>query len=359
MKIIFFLSLLAFASGCSLPECLNPSSDPPIPIDQMPQFVLLSHDDEINEQTLQAFQDVGLCSEKITFFLMWSKIDCRYVQAFYNAGHEIAMHTVNHKHLTGVPLDQLAYEMLGVRDLVHAKCGIPLEDMVGFRAPYLEVNEHVRKVLYDDKNIKYDSSYNVDKPLAPFTMDSGLVKNSSVASESWPGLWQIPLISFGKGHGVGRYAMDPGRITQAIADPLTIGQFIPASDMFDVLVSSFEKEYVNGSKLPFSINFHTPWLNAPDYATNLGLFLKYTSQFEDVYYITYSELIDWMKNPIPLEDMPQNNRFCTYVSVPPISFWNRYKNETLVTAIVVGPIIILSIGTLLAQIIFIATRKSV
>ncbi|AGE56244.1 polysaccharide deacetylase [Paramecium bursaria Chlorella virus NE-JV-1] len=357
MRIIAFFALVAVAAGCSLPNCYDPGSKMPLPINEVPQFVLLSHDDEINVNTFDAFQKVGICDSKITFFLMWSKIDCRYVRAFYDAGHEIALHTVNHLHLTGVPLDDLAYEMLGVRELVHEKCGIPMEAMIGFRAPFLEVNEHTRKVLYDDKNILYESSYNTDAPMVPFTLDSGLVKNSSVASESYPGLWQIPLNSISNAMHKATYSMDPGRISQDQTEsPATGSKFIPANDMRDLLIQNFNEHREN--RLPFSVNFHTPWMNADGYAAALGKFLDYTRRFDDVYFITYTELIEWMKNPVPVSKMPKQSRSCVPIVVPAETFWNKYGDLILVVSIVVGPVFTLSFGTLIAHVFFLIALKN-
>ncbi|AGE59899.1 polysaccharide deacetylase [Acanthocystis turfacea Chlorella virus TN603.4.2] len=353
-------ALLATAFGqCALPNCFNPGTVSPLPPEETPQFVLLSHDDEININTYKAFENVGICNSKITFFLMWAQIDCRYVQAFHNAGHEIALHTVNHQHLTGVPLEQLPYEMLGVRDLVHSKCGIPFEDMKGFRAPYLETNENVRKILYEDEYIEYDSTYNPsDYTMAPFTMDSGLVKNSSVKSETWPGLWEIPVNPVESDGFNAVYSMDPGRLSHGAVEPHeTTGTFIPSHEMLDLLIENFHVQY-NGSRLPFSVNFHTPWMNADGYSAALGEFLEYTRQFEDVYFITFSELIAWMRNPVPLSMMPPKNTQCVPITVPKDSFWTTYGTTMTIIGLIIGPIFVMSCFVLIAQIIFLVFYKN-
>lgn len=361
LRTVVAFALLTAVFGCSLPDCFNPGTSSPLPPEQTPQFVLLSHDDEIDVDTYEAFRNVGICDSKITFFLMWSRIDCRYVQAFHDAGHEIGLHTVNHRHLTGVPLDELKYEMLGVRSRVNKECGIPFRDMRGFRAPYLETNENVRKVLYEDGFIEYDSTYNPSGyPMAPFTMDSGLVKNSSLEFESWPGLWQIPVNAVeGESHEA-VYSMDPGRISHGPSEPYqssaSVGTFIPADIMLDLLVDNFHTQY-NGSRLPFSVNFHTPWLNAPGYSTALGEFLEYVRNFEDVYFITYSELVAWMRNPVPLSDMPPRDSQCIPIIVPPVKFWSKYGTAIIVTSIVIGPILLMSVSVLVAQLVFLVFFK--
>jgi len=248
--------------------------------------------------------------------------------------------------------------MLGVRSLVNKECGIPFRDMKGFRAPYLETNENVRKVLFDDDFIEYDSTYNpYKKTMAPFTMDSGLVKNSSLEFESWPGLWQIPVNEVEDETYESAYSMDPGRISQGVIEPYeTEGEFIPAENMLDLLVNNFHKQY-NGSRLPFSVNFHTPWLNAPGYSAALGEFLEYVRNFDDVYFITYSELVAWMRNPVPLDEMPPKNSQCIPITVPPIKFWSKYGTAVIVASIVIGPVLLMSVSVLIAQIIFLVFFK--
>ena len=358
MRFITILTLVSVVAGCSLPDCYNSLSVMPLPKNEVPQFILISHDDELNKETHDAFEKFAICNSKITFFVMWAEIDCRFVRAYFYAGHEIALHTVNHLHLTGVPLDRLEYEMLGVRDLIHKKCGIPFESMTGFRAPFLDVNEHTRRVLNKDRKILYESSYNSDYNMAPFTMDNGPFKNSSMA-ESYPGFWQVPLNSVQNKVHKAAYTMDPGRISQTIHEfPFDIpGEFIPASSMFDLLVQNFDDNR-NGNRIPFSVNFHTPWMQVDGYASAFSDFLEYTREFDDVYYVTYTELIEWMKKPIPLSQMPKQSSTCIPIIVAPKTFWEQWGTVILVAAIVAGPVFTLTIGMLIAQIFFLIILKN-
>lgn len=349
---------------CKLPNCFDPGTSYPLEVSRTPQFVLLSHDDAINTKTWNAFQSTGRCGVKTTFFVSWENTNCDYIKAFYNAGHEIALHTMSHAHLTGVPLEDLKTEMLGVRDMLYEKCGVPYEEMIGFRPPYLEINENVRNVLVDDPTIRWSSDLNhyIDgadlngTQLWPFTMDSGFVKNSSLEHESHPGFWEIPLNPIMSEIFNPVYSMDPGRITSGTEVPEPHdGDFIPADDLMDLLIENFNGVY-NNKRSPFAINFHTPWLMADGYAQILTEFLDYTKSFDDVYFVTFSELIEWMKNPVPLEKMPPRNLECVPEIIPPKSFWEKYNIPIIVTAISIGPVITISICILIAQFIFIVMK---
>lgn len=362
--VIFGFIGLAFCQDCKLPNCFNPSTSYPLEVSRTPQFVLLSHDDSINTKTWNAFQSTKRCGVKTTFFVTWEKTNCDYIKAFYNSGNEIALHTMSHAHLTGVPLEDLKTEMLGVRDMLYENCGVPYEDMIGFRPPYLEINENVRNVLANDPNIQWSSDFNHqyevetlnNTQMWPFTMDSGVVKNSSLEYESHPGFWEIPLNPIMSETFDPIYSMDPGRITSGAEVPEPHdGDFIPANDLMDLLVENFNGVYTS-NRSPFAINFHTPWLLADGYAEVLTEFLEYTKSFDDVYFVTFSELIEWMKNPVPLEKMPPRNLECVPEIIPPKSFWEKYKIPIIVTAISIGPVITISICILIAQLIFIVMK---
>ena len=65
----------------------------------------------------------------------------------YEAGHEVACHTLSHKRLAGEPRAFVEAEVLeGRRQLV--RCGVPQHAIAGFRAPFLSVDPQLRRVLH-------------------------------------------------------------------------------------------------------------------------------------------------------------------------------------------------------------------
>lgn len=60
---------------------------------------------------------------------------------------QIADHTHSHKSVKGMPTAQLEKETVGARAEL-AECGIPEGDILGFRAPYLETDIALRKMLF-------------------------------------------------------------------------------------------------------------------------------------------------------------------------------------------------------------------
>ena len=102
-------------------------------------------------------------------------------------------------------------EIMDARQDMEA-CGIPREEMVGFRSPYLIHNPSVRRILHKH-NLLYDSSIidfigsqstttkNFGNRLWPYSMDSGIIQNcawtapagSCTEDEVYPGMWEVPL----------------------------------------------------------------------------------------------------------------------------------------------------------------------
>lgn len=75
--------------------------------------------------------------------------ECGYARGLHKRGHEIATHTVTHAGLRWFERDGIEEEIGGARDDI-VKCGIPAEDVVGFRTPYLADKPEVRETLYED-----------------------------------------------------------------------------------------------------------------------------------------------------------------------------------------------------------------
>ena len=93
--------------------------------------------------------------------------DCEWVQKAWKEGHELSTHTMSH--LAMPPgfdggVGSITDEIVGVRDFLVNRCGVPVEDVVGFRSPYLVHNPEYRKVLYN-AGFLYDSSINEHWPM--------------------------------------------------------------------------------------------------------------------------------------------------------------------------------------------------
>ena len=195
--------------------------------------------------------------------------------------------------------------MLGVRDFLNTKCGIPLTDMVGMRNPYLVHNKETRTIqydaglLYESNMIEAVTSYSdttksFAQRLWPYTMDFGIAQNCNwtypsgqcAQGEKYPGLWSVPMWDMPFQNPVtddSSYSMDPD-----------VGF---GGDLYTTLATNFDQAY-SGNRAPFPIYVHAPWFT-PDHVAASNKFIKYALTKPNVYFVTMRQLVQWMMNPVP------------------------------------------------------------
>lgn len=305
---VLLLVLARSASGF-----VGPSLSPPGGLDpkNTPQFVLFTHDDAIMQDTYDAMTSVtdgqaslDGCPAVATMFTLVTGNDCELTAKLYDAGYEIADHTHSHKSVKGMPTAQLEKETVGARAEL-AECGIPEGDILGFRAPYLETDIALRKMLFKN-GFLYESSIieptngaslsqGEGKRVWPFQMDKGVPIDCSYfeteecsTSERWPSMWQVPvwwLTQDGSEDGE-PYSMDYG----------------DGSDAYDLLKANFDAAY-KGNRAPLPIFIHTPWLTSGDNLSGVKKFVEYALSKPNTYLVTIRQLLAWMENPVPADQL--------------------------------------------------------
>lgn len=304
-------------SNCKAPDCRCASIAPPngLTPETTPQFILVTHDDAINpfsnkvvRSVIDAHTNPNGCNVPATWYALQQGSDCATVKKLYEENSEIALHTVNHNRLYpnyqgGKPA--LLEEMFGVRKWLNEECGIPLEDLVGFRAPYLVSNPQTRQAIFDEK-LLYDSSmiqaFSQGDPMSnqpgervfPFTMDKGIPIDCNwnypdgqcnATTETYPGLWETPLWELQNEAGEHLFSMDP------------------EGDVFNIYKENFDMNY-NNNRAPFGVFLHAPWFNDKN-TRALNQFMDYAMSLPDVWAITTRQLIEWMKDPVPASQMAE------------------------------------------------------
>lgn len=156
-----------------------------------PQLIVFTHDDNTDplsakyvNEILKAHRNPNGCKIKGVFFTTASLSNCSTVLSLYNNGHEIAEHTKNHYDLYRKTKSYEAKEnqILGGRDYI-VSCGVPKDDVVGHRSPYLSSSSEVRKIL-NENGYLYDAtipeyypsktSPSSKKLIFPYQMDNGI-----------------------------------------------------------------------------------------------------------------------------------------------------------------------------------------
>ncbi|KAL4424144.1 hypothetical protein ABPG75_001445 [Micractinium tetrahymenae] len=262
-----------------------------------PQFIVLTNDDAITVisqpiilNITERHSNKNGCKMPATWFVSIDYTDPNLVKQVFVRGHEIATHTINHL------ANPNTTQIVGARDWLVSTAGIPRELVVGFRAPYLMFSPDQRDILAANGFV-WDSSISEQYPsvtspsaaqrLWPYTMDYGLPQDCSISTgtcsveERHPGLWEFPMWNIQDSTGVTLASMDP------------------TGDPYELYKLQFDERY-NGNRAPLGIYLHAAWLIADgSRADKLNAFLEYAMSHDNVFLVTVSQVLDWMKNPVP------------------------------------------------------------
>lgn len=287
----------------TITSLFEPSRDPfasAIPREKLPQFILLTFDDAVTPQSIDLFRNSldGVkskegCPIAATWYVSIAPsnnasplVQCDLVKGLMKGKHEIATHTYGH---TSNPTEE---DIISAVDYLDEVCEVPREEIRGFRTPNLGFTQDTFDRLHEH-GFLYDSSI-ADNGLGsrkgstwlwPYTMDDGIAQDciSSAGkcdkTKSNPGLWEVPMWRMYDQNDRAMIVMDwPG-------------------NAYDTLSKNFQARY-DGNRAPLGIYVHTSWLHLHgqelrQWATEV------LNEYDDVYFVTNYELLQWMSNPVP------------------------------------------------------------
>jgi hypothetical protein len=322
------LCVAAFALHGLAVEIIPVATTPPGGLDpeEAPQFIFVTFDDAVNPDI---FEMVGQISHHrhadgspvgFTFFVSTNYTDYYLVHQLHAAGHEIAVHTITHT--TGGETDFLTWvrEIEGCHEALYRYAGIPLDEIRGFRAPFLAYNAATYEAL---GALGFDYSSSVSEPLGvhsvspsemiwPYTLHEGLQQTlwtGTGPSSSLPELMEVPMWLLFEEDGTRHpEEMDPAGSRES-------------------LLALFKKNFLDryeGNRVPLGIWLHAAnWLGSPsapqqDNVDALNEFLAWALEKPNVWVVGISKGVDWMYDPQPAGDAAtkENLRPTTYEPLP-------------------------------------------
>ncbi|BFZ26148.1 hypothetical protein BsWGS_29187 [Bradybaena similaris] len=296
--------------NCQLPECFCYGQVPSnISKEDTPMFLMLTFDDAVTssvfsqiyfnlmvENTYKLFNPDN-CTIRSTFFVSHEYTNYNFVQHLYQAGHEIASHTVNHTSSSSV-YEEVAAEIVGIRQMVDANTNIPPEEVKGFRAPYLRIFGDVQYDVLRDYNFTYDSSLvNIEiqigrKPLWPFTLDYPIADdrcpNKPCPMRSHPGMWEIPMNGWVGDNGYSCGMIDGCSIKGA--------NFTGTVDDF---LRYYRRNFLSFYKdrVPMHMFTHAAlFMKYNEAYQALIIFMRELLAMKNVWFVSPSQVISWMRN---------------------------------------------------------------
>jgi len=288
---------------CLIPDCSCGGKELPggsIPVEQIPQIVLLTFDDSVNDLNKDLYKDLfekgrknpNGCPISATFYVSHEWTDYSQVQNLAADGHEIASHSVSHSFGEQFSVKKWEKEINGQREILAAYGGVKLSDVRGMRAPFLAIGGNsMFKMLYD-QNFTYDSSmpvYENRPPSWPYTLDYRIFHDCMIPpcpTKSYPGVWEVPMVMWQDLKG-GRCSMG-----DACSNPPT------AEGIYQLLAKNFERHY-NTNRAPFGLYYHAAWFTQPHHKEGFESFLDALTSMDDVWLVTNWQAIQWIKNPTP------------------------------------------------------------
>lgn len=291
------------AISCHLPDC-NCGS-PKIPgglrAKDVPQIVLLTFDDAINDLNWEIYEEIFNSGRKNpngcpilgTFYVSHEWTDYSQVQTLYSRGHEMASHGVSHSFGEKFTKNQWLKEVNGQRQILNLYGGVELNDVRGMRAPFLQVGGNKQFEMLYEANFTYDSSMPVfenNPPFYPYTLDFALNHECMIApcpTKSYPGLWEIGMTMWEDLRG-GRCSM-----ADACQNP---GD---SESTFKFLMKNFNRHY-KSNRAPFGLFYHSAWFNTDHHRKGFIRFIDHILSKSDVYFVTNWQMIQWMKEPTSL-----------------------------------------------------------
>ncbi|XP_023346591.1 uncharacterized protein LOC111715488 [Eurytemora carolleeae] len=318
-------------SACQLPYCFCSSDGTQIPgglnKEDIPQMVMLMLDGAVNTNNFDDYKKLfrertnpNGCKVKGTFFIThhYSKnskvggalreVICirarvhpnAHIEVLKNDGHEIAVSSISDD--SGLYLKNASSwidELVGMRTLLTQQVDLGVEDILGARAPGLKPGFNDQYTAMIEYGFIWDSSVSalpLATPVWPYTLDYKIphkCKAESCPSRQFPGLWEIPLNSH---HVEGFVAGHCPYLDQCVFTNMD------SDDIFEWLKEDFLRHYTT-NKAPYTLAMHTNWFTYKEQVTALEKFMNYTNTLDDVYYVTATQALLWMTDPVGLDEL--------------------------------------------------------
>ena len=293
---------------CVSPDCFccREELDMPFAHKQLPQIVFFTFDDAVTGQVARFYKQLFDSSRKnpngcpisMTLFVSHSNTKYDLVRDFYEKGMEIASHSVTHSAMNNT---NFYAEAKTQKENLSKLAKIPIEDIKGWRSPYLKPAGDLQPDTLHKLGYLYDATLTFskrsfrEKPPSPFTLDFGWPYECQVRPcprNKHPGFWEVPVVSLMDY----KHEYDCVYVDGCLNAP-------PDEDAaYKFLWDNFYN-YHSNSKIPFGINMHPSWFYYPDRLKAMDRFIRELVKMDDVYIISVGKMINWLKDPVPLSEL--------------------------------------------------------
>lgn len=235
---------------------------------EIPQFVTVTFDDAVTAinyaQYQKLFKDLknpDHCDVAGTFYVSHEYTDYTKVNALYNQGHEIALHSVTHgmgtEYWRDADVDLITQEFGDLIEMMEKYAKVSRKNIKGMRLPYLQISGNNTFLAAKNLGLLYDSSWPTLKyqnpAMFPYTLDYISTQDCQIGpcpDASIPGFWIYPMVSWTDKNGYGCSMID-GCAYQPEDNVDAIFQWI---------LDNFNRHY-EGNRAPFGMFLHSAWFS--------------------------------------------------------------------------------------------------
>ena len=293
---------------CNPPDCFCCRDEMPVFDQKIPQMVFFTFDDAVNPPVAKFYRELfdasrtnpNGCPIKMTLFISHSNTVYSLVREFYKKGMEIASHSVTH---SNPDPRTFLNEAKNQKENLAKKAKIPESEIKGWRSPFLKPLGDKQPDILKQLGYEYDAtltiikSNSLDMAPLPFTLDYGWPYDCKIKpcpAKEHKGFWEVPVIS------VKDYL---NKYNCVYIDGCNIP---PPSEAlaYKFLWDNFEN-YYKTNRAPMGINMHASWFYYPDRKQAMSRFIQDILKLGDVYIVTVSQVIAWLRNPTPLSGIKE------------------------------------------------------
>ncbi|CAN8003902.1 chitin deacetylase 1 [Ixodes scapularis] len=306
---------------CVLPDCFCSADGTQIPgrlePNTVPQMITITFDDAINNNNIDIYEKIfkegrnnpNGCQIKATFFVSHKYTNYSAVQELHRRGHEMAAHSITHKHVekywSEANSEVWAKEMAGVRLIMERFANITDNSIVGVRAPYLRVGGNSQFFMMEEQAFLYDSTIAAplsNPPLWPYTLYFRMPHKCHGNGQNCPSrshaVWEMVMNELDRRDDP---SFDEELAGCAMVD--SCSNIISGEQFYNFLNHNLDRHYKT-NRAPLGLYFHAGWLKLnPEYLDAFIQWIDETLDKNDVFFVTMTQVLQWMQQPTELSSI--------------------------------------------------------
>lgn len=174
---------------CKLPDCFCSGIKIPgnLSVSSTPQIVMISFDAAVTVPAFSLYEELfdgrlknpNGCNISATFFVSHEFTNYCHVQTLYHQRHEIADNSISRR----LPIswwaeateEEQKEEIGGMREILRKWGNVQVDDVTGYRVPYIQVGGNTEFKVLKDLSFLYESSMPtqayIEPPMWPYTLE--------------------------------------------------------------------------------------------------------------------------------------------------------------------------------------------